>query len=124
MEQPVNAKTMSRARDAWYEMFLAMRTILIDTQDYSRTDRRMMARDLGDIYWLWDSVNKRAFASRRMSDFVIAVQKEMFRDHFFFDKMEKVELEPLSQNRWLRLTRSASRQLTRSRRTRFSHSLG
>jgi hypothetical protein len=105
-------------------MFLAMRTILIDTQDYSRTDRRMMARDLGDVCWLWDSVNKRAFASRRMSDFVIAVQKEMFRDHFFFDKMEKVELEPLSQNRWLRLTRSASRQLTRSRRTRFSHSLG
>ena len=23
------------------------------------------------------------------------IQKEMFRDHFFFDKMEKVELEPL-----------------------------
>ena len=30
-----------------------------------------------------------------MPNFVIAVQKEMFRDHFFFDKMEKVELEPL-----------------------------
>jgi hypothetical protein len=30
-----------------------------------------------------------------MPNSVIAVQKEMFRDHFFFDKMEKVELEPL-----------------------------
>jgi len=26
---------------------------------------------------------------------ILAIQKEMFRDHFFFDKMEKVELEPL-----------------------------
>jgi DNA-binding MarR family transcriptional regulator len=26
---------------------------------------------------------------------VVAIQKEMFRDHFFFDKMEKVELQPL-----------------------------
>jgi hypothetical protein len=96
LEQPVNAETMLRARDAWHEMFLAMRTILIDTQDYSKTDRRMMARDLGDIYWLWDGIcHRRAFHSGRMPNFVIAVQKEMFRDHFFFDKMEKVELEPL-----------------------------
>jgi energy-coupling factor transporter ATP-binding protein EcfA2 len=96
LEQPVNAETMCRARDAWHEMFLAMRTIFIDTQDYSKTDRRMMARDLGEIYWLWDSIcHRRAFDSRRMPNFVVAVQKEMFRDHFFFDKMEKVELEPL-----------------------------
>ena len=26
---------------------------------------------------------------------IVAIQKEMFRDHFFFDKMEKVTLEPL-----------------------------
>jgi len=26
---------------------------------------------------------------------ILAIQKEMFHDHFFFDKMEKVELEPL-----------------------------
>jgi len=96
LEQRVNAETMLRARDAWHEMFLARRTILIDTQDYSKTDKRMMARDLSDIYWLWDSVcHKRAFASHGLPKFVIAVQKEMFRDHFFFDKMEKVELEPL-----------------------------
>jgi hypothetical protein len=30
-----------------------------------------------------------------MPNSVIAVQKEMFRDHFFFDKMEKKELEPM-----------------------------
>jgi len=28
-------------------------------------------------------------------DIVVAIQRQMFRDHFFFDKMEKVELEPL-----------------------------
>jgi hypothetical protein len=27
---------------------------------------------------------------------VLAIQKKMFRDHFFFRKMEKVELEPLN----------------------------
>jgi len=32
---------------------------------------------------------------------VIAIQKEMFRDHFFFDKMEKVELEPLKPEQML-----------------------
>jgi hypothetical protein len=25
----------------------------------------------------------------------VAIQKEMFCDHFFFDKMEKIELEPM-----------------------------
>lgn len=26
---------------------------------------------------------------------VLAIQNEMFRDHFLFDNMEKIELEPL-----------------------------
>jgi hypothetical protein len=33
------------------------------------------------------------------ANIVVAIQKEMFRDHFFFDKMDKIELEPL-QPEW------------------------
>ena len=32
---------------------------------------------------------------KRKPNIVVVIQKEMFRDHFFFDKMEKVTLEPL-----------------------------
>jgi hypothetical protein len=53
-----------------------------------------MAKDLQGVYWLWNT-----FASSSSSsippNIVLAIQKEMFHDHFFFDKMEKVELEPL-----------------------------
>jgi hypothetical protein len=33
------------------------RTILIDTPDYSKTDRRLMAKDLEELYWLWDNLS-------------------------------------------------------------------
>ena len=70
--------------------------ILIDTPDYSITDRRLMAKDLDEIYWLWNFVSQPAtFEDEMKPTIIVAIQKEMFRDHFFFDKMEKVELEPL-----------------------------
>lgn len=49
-----------------------------------------MARDLEEIYWLWDNLGL-----TEKPNLVIAIQKEMFRDHFFLDKMWNVELEPL-----------------------------
>ena len=79
-------------------MFGQNETILIDSPDYSKADRRLMTKDLEEIYWLWNT-----FASSATSpippNIVLALQKEMFRDHFFFDKMEKVELEPLKPER-------------------------
>jgi DNA-binding transcriptional ArsR family regulator len=77
---------------SWLNMLLDKKLILIDTPDYSKTDRRLMARDLDEIYWLWNTVSK---ARDSKPNFVVAIQKEMFRDHFFFDKMEKIELDPL-----------------------------
>ena len=80
------------------------RIILIDTPDYSKTDRRVMAKDLEEIYWLWNT-----FASSSSSsippNIVLAIQKEMFHDHFFFDKMEKVELEPLTPEQMVEASR-------------------
>jgi hypothetical protein len=66
--------------------------ILIDTPDYSKTDKRAMATDLADIYWLWNNLVRTSEASPNI---IVAVQKEMFGSHFFFDKMHKIELEPL-----------------------------
>ena len=46
-----------------------------------------------------------------MPDFVMAVQKEMFRDHFFFDRMEKVELEPLKPEQMVEAYRKRFKSL-------------
>jgi hypothetical protein len=56
-------------------------TILIDTPDYSKTDRRLMAKDLDGIYWLWNTLASSA-TSAITPNIVLAIQKEMFRDHF------------------------------------------
>jgi hypothetical protein len=80
---------------SWLNMLLKKRVILIDTPDYSKTDRRLMAKDLDGIYWLWNTMCK---GSGVKPNIVVAIQKEMFRDHFFFNKMERVELEPLRCN--------------------------
>ena len=77
-------------------MLRKKKLILIDTPDYSKTDRRLMAKDLDEIYWLWDFLSQSTPLEDGMKpNIVVAIQNEMFRDHFFFDKIEKVELEPL-----------------------------
>jgi hypothetical protein len=51
-----------------------------------------MATDLADIYWLWNNLARTSEASPNI---VVAVQKEMLGSHFIFDKMHKIEPEPL-----------------------------
>ena len=55
---------------------------------YSTTRSRELA-----LAQLWSRVLARPSASAAISS--LAIQKEMFRDHFFFDKMQKIELEPV-----------------------------
>jgi len=86
-------------QSAWQSMLREKRTILIDTPDYSKTDRRKMSSDLNEIYWLWDTLcHMVSLLESPTPNFVIAIQGEMFQGHFFFDKMEKVELTPLPSN--------------------------
>jgi len=96
------AKTLGRSairavqQISWLNMLNDKRVILIDTPDYSKTDLRLMAKDLGEIYWLWNLFSRSTpFEDGTKPNIVVAIQKEMFRDHFFFNKMEKIELEPL-----------------------------
>jgi len=89
-------------QNSWLNMLRKKKLILIDTPDYSKTDRRLMARDLEEMYWLWNSLSRATYLEDETKpNLVIAIQKEMFRDHFFFDKMEKVELEPLKPEQML-----------------------
>ena len=84
-------------REAWIEMLKRKHTIFVDMPDYSKTDRRLMAKDLEEIYWLWNTLNRTNTPDR--PNLVIAIQHEMFRGHFFFDKMQKVELQPMQPDR-------------------------
>jgi len=63
-------------------------TILIDLPDYSKTDRRVMARNLSDIESMWEQGFK-------YNNIIVAMQKELFKGHFFLGKMTVIELKPL-----------------------------
>jgi len=86
------SRTESFRKAVWIHLLRTKKLILIDTPDYSKTDKRAMATDLSDIYWLWNNLARTSEASPNI---VVTVQKEMFGSHFFFDKMHKIELEPL-----------------------------
>jgi len=86
------SRTESFRKVVWMHLLRTKKLILIDTPDYSKTDKRAMATDLADIYWLWNNLVRTSEASPNI---IVAVQKEMFGSHFFFDKMHKIELEPL-----------------------------
>ena len=93
------AMTKKLREISWQAVLGDKKTILIDTRDYSKTDRRLMAKDLEGIYWLWNSLTQTKSPAK--SNLVIAIQKEMFQSHFFFDKMIKIELQPLTPEQML-----------------------
>jgi hypothetical protein len=93
LEEGLEKEAVKRLREAaWMETLQTKEIVLIDTPDYSKSDRRLMAKDLEEIYWLWNTL---ASSSGIQPNIVLAIQKEMFRGHFFFDKMRTIELRPL-----------------------------
>ena len=82
---------------AWLSILRSKKIVLIDTPDYSKTDRRAMAKDLQEIHWLWIKM----IGSGAGPNIVLAIQKEMFGGHFFLDKMQKINLEPLRPRQML-----------------------
>jgi hypothetical protein len=55
-----------------------------------------MAKDLEEIYWLWNAL---VGSESIPPNLILAIQKEMSRGHFFFDKMRIKELKPLKPER-------------------------
>jgi len=93
VEKPLGQRTMrSLLQVAWLSLLREQENILIDTPDYSRTDRRSMVKDLDEIHSLWDTLSS---ISSKSPNFVIAIQKELSKGHFFFGRMEMIELVPL-----------------------------
>jgi hypothetical protein len=93
LEQELEKAIVRRLREvAWMETLRTKNILLIDTPDYSKSDRRLMTKDLEETYWLWNTL---ASSSSVQPSIVLAIQKEMFRDHFFFYKMRVIELRPL-----------------------------
>ena len=91
--------TRDLPKEIWVEMLRSKRTILIDTPDYARTDRRLLAKDLDELYRLWNSLTT---SGGPAPNIVITIQKEMFKgQHFFFGKMKKIELQPLTPKQML-----------------------
>ncbi|MFH0848714.1 MAG: winged helix-turn-helix transcriptional regulator [archaeon] len=79
-------------------MFMALlkaaprfKNILIDLPDYSKTDRRSISRDLDRIQTLWRGMMS---LPNVQTNLVLFIQKENFRDHFFFGKMDMVTIPP------------------------------
>ena len=62
----------------------------------------LTAKDLDETYWLWNLLSKLlALGENVKPNLVVAIQKEMFRGHFFFDKMQKIELAALRPEQML-----------------------
>ena len=93
-ERRLGRRVCDRLRaEVWMSFLVDYSILFVDTPDYSRRDRRAMARDLMDIQWFWHACNQNRSLRPRM---VLAVQKEMvLSGNFFLDKMVRVDLEPL-----------------------------
>lgn len=83
------AKIKVITEDAVTQYISSRKALLIDLPDYTKTDKRLMTRDLTEIQALWEKL------SSKEVNIVISVQKELFSGHFFFGKMNVVELQLL-----------------------------
>jgi len=97
-EGQVGSSTCEKIKEeVWLDVFAKKSLILIDLPDYSRSDRRLITRHLSEIYRLWDRLSRYSAPA-----IVIAIQKDLINRHFFFDKMEKIEISPLTSEELLR----------------------
>jgi DNA polymerase III delta prime subunit len=69
-----------------------IRYLFIDLPDYSKRNRGDMTRDLRAIETLWKTLQYGEYEIYQI--IVLGIQKEMFGGHFFFGKMDIVEIPP------------------------------
>lgn len=74
------------------EALYSCHTLFIDMPDYSRTSRRFMDKDLDGIQVLWDDLKRK----RSKANVVVFIQKELRCRHFIFDKMDPIDLKPMT----------------------------
>jgi hypothetical protein len=69
------------------------KAVLIDLPDYSKNNQGQLHADLREIHQMWESL--RLVEAEWKTNMVFFVQKELYKDHFFFGKPILFELEPL-----------------------------
>lgn len=69
------------------------KAVLIDLPDYSKNNQGQLYADLKEIQQMWE--NFRLVDAEWKTNLVFFVQKELYKDHFFFGKPILFELEPL-----------------------------
>jgi hypothetical protein len=98
VEEFLPARMLKRNKQKAFEAMLAnVHTVIIDLPDYSKTDKRLMVRDLNEVqkFWNWLCCGS---LKDGVPNFVVVIQKEMLRDHFLFGKMDVVEIKPFTPN--------------------------
>jgi len=69
------------------------KTVLIDLPDYSKENHAEMFKDLREIQKLWEEI---MLPECFDVNFVLFVQKELFKGHFFYGKVDVYEIKPLT----------------------------
>ena len=67
--------------------------VLIDLPDYDKRNRREMIKDLYELQTFWEGLFFEGEPPK--VNIVLFLQKELFEGHFFFGKLDVVNLEPL-----------------------------
>ena len=69
------------------------KTVLIDLPDYSKENHAEMFKDLREIQKLWEEI---MLPECFDVNFVLFVQKELFKGNFFYGKVDVYEIRPLT----------------------------
>lgn len=82
-------------------MMLRRKIVVIDTLHYSKTDRRMMANDFDEIYWLWHDLVR---SDTKPPNLVVAIQKEMFQGDSSLTRWRRLNSDHCSMKGCLKRT--------------------
>lgn len=94
IEKKLGQATLQEAKKDWLAQELSKGTILIDLPDYDKNNRTQMIHDLNAIHKFWQNIDVMNEGSRE-TNIVLFMQKELFHNHFFFGKMDVIDLELL-----------------------------
>lgn len=97
LEKFLGPADLDRVKHETLNYDISKSNLLIDMPDYDRNNRGQMIRDLTEIHKFWENIDVLTDRSRQCN-LVLFLQKELFFGHFFYGKMDTVELELLSPN--------------------------
>jgi len=101
LEKALGPNVVQSIKRGFLEGYLSQtKAILIDMPDYNKTNLQLMSKDIDELQRMWNYFMESPW---RKTSFVVSVQKEivMRKPHYFFGKMQSIELEPLTAEQLL-----------------------